>query len=190
GRERRVLGALVVDDERVLGPPARVRELDDLGSEAVEADAAVPVLAEDERLAVLDVDHAVVAHVALLEGVKGAVVEDVAVLVDLEDRTAAVRGHALERRAEVLRVRVDRARDEARLGREGDGKRLERIVDDAERRRLRALPELARRRVLALRQPVDAVVEEDDLEVDVAPEGVDEVVAADREAVAVARDDK
>ena len=44
-------------------------------------------------------------------------------------------------------------------------------------------------RILALRQAVDFVVEQQNLDVHVPPQGVDQVVAADREAVAVAGDD-
>jgi hypothetical protein len=43
--------------------------------------------------------------------------------------------------------------------------------------------------VLAFGEAVDPVVEEEDLEVDVAAQGVDEVVAADGQCVAVAGDD-
>ena len=62
-------------------------------------------------------------------------------------------------------------------------------VDRAERRRLRLQAQRRRRRVLALGQAVDLVVEQDDLQVHVAPQRVDHVVAADRQAVAVAGDD-
>ena len=89
---------------------------------------------------------------------------------------------------EPLLVRVDRTRDERRLGADRDRERVERVVERAERRRLRHLAELGRRRVLALREPVDAVVEEEDLQVHVATQRVDEVVPADRQRVAVARD--
>ena len=58
-------------------------------------------------------------------------------------------------------------------------------VGRAHRRRLGHLPELAGRRVLALGEPVDPVVEEQDREVHVPPEDVEHVVAADGEAVAV-----
>ena len=58
----------------------------------------------------------------------------------------------------------------------------------AVRRRLRHLAQLGGGRVLALGQPVDPVVEEQDRQVDVAPQRVDEVVAADRQRVAVAGD--
>ena len=55
-------------------------------------------------------------------------------------------------------------------------------------RRLRHLAELRRRRVLALRESVDPVVEEEDLQVHIAAQRVNEVVPTDREGVAVARD--
>ena len=61
-------------------------ERHDLELDPVHADAAVAVLAEDERLAVLEEDGVVVAHVLLGEGLPGAVVEDVAVLQDLDER--------------------------------------------------------------------------------------------------------
>ena len=66
--------------------------------------------------------------------------------------------------------------------------RVERVVDRADRRRLGDLADLRGRRVLALGQAVDAVVEEQDVDVDVAAQHVDQVVAADARAVAVAGD--
>ena len=75
------------------------------------------------------------------------------------------------------------------LGAEGHGERVERRVDRAHRRRLGDLAELGGGRVLALGQAVDPVVEQQDRQVDVAAQGVDQVVAADRQAVAVAGDD-
>ena len=90
---------------------------------------------------------------------------------------------------QVLGVGVDGAGDERRLRGEGERQRLDRGVDGAGRGRLRALAELRRRRGLALGQPVDPVVEHDQLEVDVATHRVDHVVAADRQRVAVAGDD-
>ena len=94
-------------------------------------------------------------------------------------------GSGVEDFGEPLLVGVDRPSDEGRLGADRNRERIERVVERAHRRRLRHLPELRRRRVLALRQPIDPVVEEEDLEVDVAPKRVDQVVAADRERIAV-----
>src|SRR5207253_8707033 len=64
----------------------------------------------------------------------------------------------------------------------------ERMVERPERRGLRDLPLFGRWRVLALGQPVDLVVEQQDLEVDVAAQRVDQMVAADRQCVAVPGD--
>src|SRR5260221_12166223 len=60
------------------------------------------------------------------------------------------------------------------------------MVDRAYRRRLRHLADFRGRRVLALGEAVDGVVKEQNLEIDVPPERVDQVVAADRQRVAVA----
>ena len=94
----------------------------------------------------------------------------------------------LEGLLEVLRVGVDAAGDERGLGRQGDGQRLDRRVDRAGRGRLRPLAELRRRGRLALGQAVDPVVEHHERDVDVPPHRVEDVVAADRERVAVAGD--
>ena len=94
-----------------------------------------------------------------------------------------------ERLHHVLAVEVVGAGDEAGLGAERDRQRVERRVDRAERRRLGDLADLGRRRVLALGEPVDPVVEQQDLQVHVAAQRVDQVVATDRQAVAVAGDD-
>jgi hypothetical protein len=109
----------VVDEAVVLVEPRLGAELDDLGERAAHADAAVAVLAEDHRLAVFEVEHVVGPHVAGGEGVEGVVVEDVAVLEDLDEGDALVAGRRLHHRAEVLDVDVDGAGDEGGL--RGDG---------------------------------------------------------------------
>jgi hypothetical protein len=63
------------------------------------------------------------------------------------------------------------------------------MIDGTERRALGDLARLRRGRVLPLGEAVDAVVEQQDGEVDVAPQRVDEVVATDRQRVAVTGDD-
>jgi hypothetical protein len=55
------------------------------------------------------------------------------------------------------------------------------VVGDAEGRGLGDLAQLGGGRRLALGQAVDLVVEEQDLDRDVAAQGMDEVVAADRQ---------
>ena len=84
----------------------------------------------------------------------------------------------------VSTVRATKVASAARAIIEG----VDRVVDRPDRGRLGLLAELRGRRGLALRQAVDPVVEHDDLDVDVPPHRVEDVVAADRERVAVAGD--
>ena len=65
--------------------------------------------------------------VAVLEHVERAVVEDRAVLVDLDQRRAAVLRGRPQHLGEVLAVGVHGARDERRLGAEGQRHRVERV---------------------------------------------------------------
>ena len=88
-----------------------------------------------------------------------------------------------------LAIDVDRTRDERRVGAERERDRVKRMIDRSGRCRLRHLAHLGGRRVLPLRQAVDAVVEHQNVDVEVAAQDVDEMVAADRERVAVAGHD-
>ena len=186
-RHRRVVGRLVVHEE-VGDRGAASSDRHDLRAHAVEADPLVALLAEDHRLAVLQDEHPILFHRLVGEVAPCAIVEDVAVLQHLHECRSPVLARAMQHLLQVLGVRVDRSSDEARLGGgdevDGDDRRLDR----AERRRLRLLADRRGRRCLALGQAVDAVVEHDHLEVDVAAHRMDQVVAADREGVAVPRD--
>ena len=83
----------------------------------------------------------------------------------------AVLGRPLQHHAEVLGVHIDGAGDEGRLAADGHGEDVQRVVDRAHGRALGHLPQRRSRRVLPLGQPVDAVVEQDDVDVQVAAEG-------------------
>src|SRR5713226_2088026 len=182
---RRVHVLLVVDPERALGDLLRLHHL---RHDAVHDDGAPVVLRpEQQRLAVLQPELVPDLLLLVVEHVPGEVVVDVAVLEDLEERGAVVVGGAPEHLLHVLDVPVHRARDERGAAAEREGERVHRPVGRAHRRGLRHLAELARRRVLALRETVDPVVEEQDRQVHVAAQHVQHVVAADREPVAVAR---
>ena len=67
-------------------------------------------------------------------------------------------------------------------------KRMQRIIDRAHRCALGHLAQGRSRRILPLGQPINPVVEQQDVDVEIAPDGVHQVVAADRQRVAVARD--
>ena len=81
---------------------------------------------------------------------------------------------------------IHRAGDEARPGAEREGRRRDRRFERAHRRRGRARAAPGGRRVLTLGQAVNLVVEQQDLQIDVAPERVQKMVAADRKPIAVA----
>ena len=125
----------------------------------------------------------------LADDVEGAVVVDVAVLEDLDERGAAVRrGGPQHVGGPCLSVSIARATNvaSAPIATESglNGWSTEPSGVD-----FVTLPRSDVGRVLALRQPVDPVVEEQDRDVDVPAQRVDQVVAADRERVAVARHD-
>ena len=106
---------LVVHEQPVL---ADVGDLDDLAlAELVEDHAALVVGAEADRLAVVQLDEHVGARFLGGDPLERAVVEDVAVLVDLDERGALVLVRAPERLQHVLAVHVVGAGHERGLGR-------------------------------------------------------------------------
>ena len=90
-----------------------------------------------------------------------------------------------------LELTTDRRhpRHEGGAGPQGQLHGIEGIIDRTVRRGLGLLSPRGGGRVLTLGQPVDLVVEQDDLHAHVAAQRVDHVVAADRQAVAVAGDE-
>ena len=177
----------VVYEDRIL---AHIGDLDDAQQPVGTHDhTLVAVDSEADRLPVLQVDHHLLAHLTAGDVVERAVVEHVAVLEDLDERRALVGVGLAEDVHHVLAVEIVGTSNEAGLGAQRDRERVEGRIDGTERRALGDLADLGCRRVLAFRQPVDAVVEQQDRQVDVAPQRMDEVVAADRQTVAVARDD-
>ena len=82
-------------------------------------------------------------------------------------------------------IRLHDPPDETRFGAERQRHRVEGRVDRTHGRGLGDLPDLGGGGVLALGQPVDLVVEEQDREVDVAAHRVDQMVATDGQGIAV-----
>ena len=179
-------------DEQILNPDAALAqahhfELDHAG---LEPDAPLfPFLAEDKGLGVLEVDLGVVGHFLFGEVVEGAVVIDDAVLENLDERGAAVFMGALQHHRQVPLHGVDRTGGEAGAGAEREGHRRDRVVDRAHRRRRRHRPHPRGRRILSLGQPIGLVIEQQDLQIDIAAQHVQHMIAADRQPVAVTGDD-
>src|SRR5579884_874437 len=124
---------------------------------------------------------------ALVGGVvEHAVVEDLAVLVDLDESRPAVGRGAAEGFRQVVDVHVNRPGHEGRLSADGQRQGPQGIVDGAKRTRFGPSADPGCRRVLSLGQAINLVIEQDNLQIDIAANGVDQVVAANRESVAVA----
>ena len=98
-------------------------------------------------------------------------------------------GRRAQHLGEVLAVGVNGARDKRRLGAQRKRHWVEGVVDRSLRRGLGDLALLGGGGVLALGQSVDPVVEQQNLEVDVATQCMHEVIATDAERIAVAGDD-
>src|SRR5579863_7133857 len=129
------------------------------------------------------------ACVAFREVEPRAIVKDIAVLQNLDERRAFMRGGVFQGLFQVLLEDVDGASDESRLRANRERNRIEGAVERAEGSRLGFLIELRCRRILALGQPVDAVIEEQNLEADISAEHVSRVISADGEGIAIARRD-
>ena len=180
-----VLG--VVDDEVVLRD-AVFADGDAPDVPAVQDETLVTVLAVNHGFAFLEEDAAVLTERGIGDGLVDAVGKDDAVGQHLHHRSALVAGggnHALDR---VGNVGIDGTGKEIAAGTETELSGAEGVLDRSPGRRLGDESAVGGGGVLTFGEAVDFVVEEDDVEVDVAAHRVDEVVAADSEAVAVAGD--
>ena len=84
-----------------------------------------------------------------------------------------------------LELDVKAAGEESALGSEHQSSRIEGMLDGSVRRSLGDGAELRGRRILPFGQTINLVVEKDDVDVDIAPDGVDEMVASDSQGIAV-----
>src|SRR5262249_50306268 len=133
-----------------------VAELDDFDvAVGLAADALVAIFAEDQRLAMFELDDVFAASVLFRDAGPGAVIKDVAVLQDLDEGGAMMRGSLLESFFQVGLEDVDGAGDEGGFGTDGEGDWIERAIERAVRRGLCFFANFRRRRILALGEAVD-----------------------------------
>src|SRR5579863_3340150 len=116
---------------------------------------------------------------------ESAVVENIAVLVDLDEGSALVRVGSPENLGHVLAVHIVGTGYERRLGTKGQRNGVVRVVKRPERRGFCYLSGLRRRGVLPLCETVNLIVEQDDREIDVPAEGVQQMVAPYRKSIPV-----
>src|SRR5574340_77130 len=162
-----------------------VAERDDLQRVAPQADSLVAVLPEDQWLAVFEHELMIGFDILVGEMGEGAVVEDVAVLEDLDEGGAGVLIRTPNHLLQMFGFDVDTACDKSAVSSQSKRYGIERMIQRTERGGLGDFPLLGCRGVLAFRQSVDAIVEEQNVDVEVATQHVNEVIAADRERIAV-----
>ncbi len=183
----RVFSGLVVDEEVLLGD-AVLADGDHFKLVAIQTDTLVAVLTEDERLAMDALHLHVVADILASDVLVHAVGEDHAVLQDLGHGDAVMLVRFPEDFTQFLGVDIHATGKESSLGADGEFARIERILVGALRRSLGLRATEGAGRELTLGHAVDTVVEQDQVDVDVTTAGMDEVVATDGGAVAVAGD--
>src|SRR5262249_42228272 len=125
---------LVVNDE--VGLAYAVAELNDIERLAAHANAFVALCSKDERLAVFEYQLRVSFDVLLRQRGESAVVENVAVLQNLDEGGAAVLVGAAHDVLQVLGLDIDCPCNERSVGTKCNRKRIERVINRAERRRL------------------------------------------------------
>jgi len=124
--------ALVVHGDPGRGGVAGVGERDHRRDPVLDADAApAPRRAEDQGLAVRELERGLDARLLVLHLEPLVVVVDGAVLEDLDEGRAAVLEGAPQHLLQMRRVDVDGARHEGRARAEREGDRVDRVVDRA-----------------------------------------------------------
>src|SRR6478736_1534659 len=103
--------------------------VEDLGRAVVsQPHPSLSVRPEPDRLAVLEVDP---VFLVLADEVERTVIEDVAVLEDLDEGAPLVLSGSAQNLRQLSAIGVNRARDERRLGAECKRERVERPVERA-----------------------------------------------------------
>ena len=184
-----VLGGVGVVDEDVVDGIAVLAQGDGLEAEAVLHEAFLHVAAEEHLLALAQADDVVVALILVGEVGVDAVVEDDAVLEYLDHGGSLMLGGGHHDVLGVLEEDVDAACEEGAACAEDELGGDEGVLGGAVGGGLGDGAAVGGGGVLALGESVDLVVEQHYVYVDIAAHGVDEVVAADGQRVAVARGD-
>ena len=133
------------------------------------------------------IDGVLLAALVVVDDIMAVVVEDDAVLQHLRHTGTLVLVGSLQHLNAALGIGSHATGEEVTAGTKAEFGRTERILHSAVRARLADEATGTGGAVLTLRQTVDTVVEQNHVQVDVTTHGVDEVVAANSQTVAIAR---
>ena len=172
-----VVLAVSVVDEHVVDSVLAIIEAHGLQSKSLLHETHVAVLAKEHLLAMHEVDGAVGAYCLVGDAVVDAVVENHAVLQDLNHRAALVASSLNHNLLVDIQLNVDAAGKESATSAKDQFGRNKWVFGCAIRRRLRDAATVAGGAELALGQAINLVVEQQQVQVYIATHLVDEVVA-------------
>src|SRR5882757_374974 len=117
-----------------------IPKVDNSRLKALQPNAFVPLCPKDQRLALFQEQGLHRLGTLFGKDLKSSVIEDIAVLVDLEERGSPVSLAAKQHLLQVFRVAVHGAGYKTRISPHSKGQRVKRMIDAAEWCRLGDLP--------------------------------------------------
>lgn len=160
-------------------------QLNDHRPEAVQFDAFVALCAKDQGLALLQEEGIIGFGRLLSEHFKNAIIEDIAVLIDLQEGRTLVLMAADKRFLQVLGIAVHCPGNKGGIRSHGQGQWVEWMVDTAEGGGLGYFILFRSGGILPFCKAIDLVIEQHHVHIEVAAEQVNGMVTADAQAVAV-----
>ena len=119
------------------------------------------------------------------EYIEGPIVEDVAILIDFEERRTVVCMRPTNHLLQMFRVAIHTARYERSIGTKGQCPRIEWMIETSVRGRLRYFMFFAGRRILPFGESVNLIVEQQNLHIEITAQQVNEVVTTNAHSVAI-----
>jgi len=164
---------------KVVLAKAAVPDVDHSGFEAVQADSLFLLCAKYQGLPLLQEQRLHGLGGFLRKDLESAVIENVTVLIDLQEGGTLVTMAPQQHLLKMFGVAVHAAGYKTSIGAHGKRQGIERMIDAAVRRRLGYLVLFRGGGILSLGQPIDLVVEQEDIDVKIPPEQMDGVIATD-----------
>lgn len=189
GKDARFYLVRVIMNPEVVLREAVCSKVNDLRFETVQSNAFFTFLSENQRLALLQNQRRVRFGVFFSEYFESTVIENIAVLINFKERGSTMRIGPCEHVLEVFYVTVHRAGNEGRIASKRQCNRVHRMVQRPVWRGRCPLVLLRGRRILTFGQTINLVVEQEDVYIKIAAEQVHEMVSADGQGIAIARDD-
>jgi len=94
-------------DQKVVFSDATLTDRDDFRMSATHPNPFIALLTKNHRLAVLEIQNLIGTNCALRKVIKGVIVEDVAVLIDLDEGNAFVLGSRFNYLTEMFDIYVN-----------------------------------------------------------------------------------